>query len=281
MIVDSQIHLWKAETEDWKWSPGSHAQLDQPFTIERALGLMDDAGVERAIVVPPSWTGDRNDYGLEAHHRYPDRFGVMGRFPLRDPANAALVPRWRNQPGMLGVRLTFLGPSAAWLENGTADWFWPVAESAQLPVMYLALGAGGAAMAKIAERHPKLPLIVDHMGMVKGGSLELSEAISCTLELAKYENVSVKLSAIANNSREPYPFRDYTPHLKRLFDAYGPDRCYWGTDVTNGLDRATYNERVTSFVEVTSTFMTPDEQKLVMGAALLKRLCWPPTRKAL
>ena len=274
MIVDSQIHLWKAETDDWKWSPGSHVQLDRPFTIERALGLMDDAGVERAVVVPPSWTGDRNDYGLEAHRRYPERFGIMGRFSLRDSDNAALVPTWRKQPGMLGVRLTFLGPSVAWLKDGTADWFWPVAEAARLPVMYLALGAGGPEMAKVAERHPGLPLIVDHMGMVKGGSLELPKAVACALELAKYQNVSVKLSAIANNSREPYPFRDYTPHLRRLFDAYGPNRCYWGTDVTNGLDRATYTQRVTSFLEETATFMTTQEQELVMGQALLMRLGW-------
>jgi predicted TIM-barrel fold metal-dependent hydrolase len=274
MIVDSQIHLWKAETEDWKWTPGSHAQLEEPFTIERALRMMDEAGVDRAVIVPPSWTGDRNDYGLEAHQRYPQRFAVMGRLSLKNPANAALVPSWRDQPGMLGIRLTFLGPNSAWLKDGTADWFWPVAETARLPVMYLALGAGGPAMAKIAERHPELPLIVDHMGMVKGGALALAEAVDGALSLAKYPNVSVKMSAIANNSREPYPFRDYTPHIKRIFDAFGPERSYWGTDITNGLDHASYTERVTSFLEETANFLSKQEQKLIMGDALLKRLKW-------
>jgi predicted TIM-barrel fold metal-dependent hydrolase len=124
MIVDAQVHLWKAESEDWKWVPGMKPQMPEPFTIEKLVALMDEAGVDRVVVVPPSWPGDRNDYGLEAAKRYPGRFGVMGRIPLKDPQSAALLPKWKEQPGMLGVRLTFLGPAAAWLNDGTPDWFW-------------------------------------------------------------------------------------------------------------------------------------------------------------
>src|SRR6185436_11571675 len=65
-IVDAQIHLWKAESEDWKWIPGARPQMPEPFTIEKAVPLMDEAGVDRAVIVPPSWPGDRNDYALEA-----------------------------------------------------------------------------------------------------------------------------------------------------------------------------------------------------------------------
>src|SRR4051794_14115166 len=140
LIVDAQIHLWKAESEDWKWVPGMRPQLPEPFTIERALPLMDEAGVDRAVVVPPSWPGDRNDYALEAARHHPDRFAVMGRIALADPKSPELIARWRDAPGMLGVRLTFLGAAAKWLEDGTADWFWPAAEKAELPVMFLAPG---------------------------------------------------------------------------------------------------------------------------------------------
>ena len=46
MIVDAQIHLWKAESEDWRWVPGLQPQLPEPFTIERAISMMDEAGVD-------------------------------------------------------------------------------------------------------------------------------------------------------------------------------------------------------------------------------------------
>ena len=58
------------------------AQLPEPFTHDKLLPLMNEAGVDRAVIVPPSWPGDRNDYGLEAVKRYPHRFAVMGRIPL-------------------------------------------------------------------------------------------------------------------------------------------------------------------------------------------------------
>ena len=73
MIVDAQVHLWTAETADWKWVPGLKPQLPEPFTIERLVPMMDEAGVDRVVIVPPSWPGDRNDYALEATRRYPRR----------------------------------------------------------------------------------------------------------------------------------------------------------------------------------------------------------------
>src|SRR5262245_47154683 len=110
LIVDAQVHLWKAESPDWPWVPGMKPQMPEPFTMEKLVPLMDEAGVDRAVIVPPSWPGDRNDYGIEAAKRYPNRFAVMGRIPLKNPESAALLPRWKEQPGMLGVRVTSAPP---------------------------------------------------------------------------------------------------------------------------------------------------------------------------
>jgi predicted TIM-barrel fold metal-dependent hydrolase len=153
-IVDAQVHLWKAESEDWKWIPGTKPQMPEPFTIEKLVPLMDQAGVDRVVIVPPSWPGDRNDYGLEAAHHYPNRFAVMGRIPLQNPQSATLLPKWKEQPGMLGVRISLLSDvTMAWLTDGTADWFWPAAEKAGVPVMFLVPGQISM-FARIAERHP-------------------------------------------------------------------------------------------------------------------------------
>ena len=276
MIVDAQIHLWKAPAPDWQWVPGMKPQMPEPFTIEKLVPMMDEAGVDRVVIVPPSWPGDRNDYGLEAARRYPSRFGVMGRIPLRDPKSAALLPTWRNQPGMLGVRVTFLGKDVEMLSNGSAEWFWPAAEKAGLPVMFLA-SEQSAYFARVAERHPGLQLIVDHMGLsvsvqaVREGKFE--GPISHTLALAKYPNVSVKLSSAPTYSLERYPFNDMKPHIKRLFEAYGPRRCYWGTDITNAFEKTSYRQRVTHFTE-TLDFMSEADKDWVMGRAILERLKW-------
>jgi predicted TIM-barrel fold metal-dependent hydrolase len=274
MIVDAQAHLWKAESPDWQWVPGMKPQLPEPMTIERLLPLMDEAGVDRVVVVPPSWPGDRNDYALEAAHRYPNRFHVMGRIPLKNPQSAELLPKWREQPGMLGVRLLFNGASLTWATDGTADWFWPAAEKAQIPVMFFAPGQVSK-FAAIAERHPQLTLIIDHMGlnaaMLKDNSIPA--AIDQAVALAKYPNVSVKMSGSPLVSTEPYPYRDLTVHLQRVFDAYGPQRAYWGSDLTNSFDKGTYRQRVTHFTEELK-FLSESDKDWVMGRAILARLNW-------
>ncbi len=100
MIVDAQVHLWKAKSPDWPWVPGMKPQMPEPFTIEKLVPLMDEAGVDRAVIVPPSWPGDRNDYGIEAAKRYPNRFAVMGRIPLKESAiGASCCRNGRNSPG--------------------------------------------------------------------------------------------------------------------------------------------------------------------------------------
>jgi predicted TIM-barrel fold metal-dependent hydrolase len=164
VIVDAQVHLWKASGPDYPWNPGAKPQLPEPFTVERVVPLMDEAGVDRVVIVPPA-LNEVNSYALEAVRRYPGRFAVMGRIPLQDPKSAALLPGWKNQPGMLGVRLTFNTPETlAWLSDGTADWFWPAAEKNRLPVMFLAFG-NVHRFGPIAQRHPELPLIIDHLGV--------------------------------------------------------------------------------------------------------------------
>ena len=274
MIVDSQVHLWKASSPDYPWNPGVKPQLPEPFTIERVLPLMDEAGVDRVVAVPPG-LNDVNSYALEAARRYPNRFAVMGRIPLEDPKSPALLPRWKDQPGMLGVRVTFITPATLkWLSDGTADWFWPAAEKAGLPVMFLVFGHVNR-FGPIAERHPGLQLIIDHMGVNLAIAKEgrTAEVIGHAVALAKYPNVSIKMSNLVNASLEPYPFRDLNDHLKRVFDAYGPRRCHWGTDLTAGYARATWSQRVTHFTEELK-FLSESDKDWVMGRSIREKLKW-------
>jgi predicted TIM-barrel fold metal-dependent hydrolase len=274
LIVDAQVHLWKPQTPDRPWVPGLVPQLPEPFTYDKLLPLMNEAGVDRVVIVPPSWEGDRVDYALEAAGKYPDRFAVMGRIPLKNPQSADLLPKWKDQPGMLGIRVTFLGANAAWLADGTADWFWPAAENARLPVMFLASGKLPE-FARIAERHPQLALIIDHMGLTVdiAKNKMIPGAIDQAVALAKYPNVSVKLSATPAYSFESYPFRDMAPHIHRLFDAFGPQRCHWGTDMTNSFAKASYRQRVTHFTEHLD-FLSEEDKDWVMGRAIVTRLGW-------
>jgi predicted TIM-barrel fold metal-dependent hydrolase len=249
------------------------AHLAEPLTAERLIAQMDAAGVDAAVIVPPSWEGDRNDYALDAARRYPARFAVMGRVPVARPEARAALERWTEQPGMRGVRLT-LHPvrEGHWLRDGTLDWFWPAAERLAIPVMvngrdYL------PELGSIAERHPGLRLILDHLGLGKadidGG---VPAGVARTIALAKWPNVSVKLSALPTFSSEPYPYRNLFAPLRRTIDAFGPQRCYWGSDLSRLP--GTYREAVTMFTEALD-FLSRDDLEAIMGRALAGVLGWP------
>jgi predicted TIM-barrel fold metal-dependent hydrolase len=274
VIVDSQIHMWKASTLDRPWVPGTRPQLPEPMTIERVVPMIDEAGVDRVVIVPPTLEGERVDYGQEAARRYPGRFATMGHIALNDSGEARRLPTWRQQPAVLGIRLNIAGEQAAWLTDGTADWFWPAAEQAGIPIMFLTTGQLPL-FGPIAERHPQLPLIIDHMGVSSEAMKNkmMPATIAEAAALAKYPNVSVKLSSVPLFSSETYPFRDMTPHIRRLFDAYGPRRCYWGSDVTNSFAKASYRQRVTHFTQELD-FLSEADKDWIMGRAIIERLGW-------
>jgi L-fuconolactonase len=163
LIVDAQVHIWGANTPERPWPPGrSSPHRPQPFSKDDLLKEMDATGVARVVIVPPSWEGDRNDLALEAARLHPDRFAVMGR----PPAAARSLSDWRDQPGMLGLRVTSNTAEAQALFDDPAGWVWNEAERAGLPVMVSPSGLLPQ-VDRIAAHHPELKLVIDHLALLR------------------------------------------------------------------------------------------------------------------
>ena len=250
------------------------AHLPVPLDAETVIGMMDEAGVDRAILVPPSLEGDRNDLALKAARDYPRRFAVMGRLKLDDPAAPERLKPMKAQPGMLGVRLTFHRDNdRPFLTNGVADWFWPAAEALGMPVMVHA-PERLPQIADIARHHPKLTLIIDHMGFARETSDGNAPAgADRVLALANLPNVSVKVSALPCYSSEPYPFRNLHDPLKRIIEGFGIRRSFWGSDLSRMLARCTYRQAVTMFTEELD-FLSERDLEWVMGRGISELLHW-------
>ena len=284
LICDSQVHIWAEESPERPWTPGGpelHRRMGhRPKAIgfEELRTLMDEAGVDRALLVPPTWDMDRNDLGLAGAAKYPDRFALMARVPLQDPETGrAVLDSFGKVPGFKGVRLTFFRPEeATWLKDGTADWYWPLAEELGIPTMVHA-AAFKAEIAAIAEAHPRLTMMLDHMG-VSGGPKddEVVAIVKETEKLSRYPNVSVKLSGLPAKSTEPYPYANLRGCVRMLVDAFGPRRCYWGTDPSRmlGFCGLTYRQCVTHFTEDMEV-LSAEELDWIMGRALCEALDWP------
>jgi len=269
-IVDSQIHLWENAT----MSP-QHRQIPT-YSMDDALQEMAEAGVDAAVIHPPSTLGEAmNALAVDAARQHPDTFCILGNFDLQSPDRLDIVTHWRQRPGMLGFRFTFNQPhQQRWWTDGSLDWFWAACEQAGLPIGLLA-GGHMADLGTIAARHPGLKLHIDHYGRGGGGGGGTDEAAFANLgemlTLATYPNVAVKLSGAPSYSSHPYPYRNIHPYLRQIFDAFGPQRCFWGTDITRMP--CSYRQCVTMFTEELSWLQGRDKE-LVMGDAICDWLGW-------
>ena len=279
LIVDSQVHIWGADTPDRPW-PIPPAGLKAvpvhnngvPFTKEYVIGEMDKAGVDRVIIVPPSWEGDRNDLAVAAAAQYKDRFAVMGRLDIyRDDAKEQ-IRNWLKQPGMLGLRFALHTPL---LErpfvSGELDWVWHEAEASGVPVMVLVPHRLMASIARVAERHPGLKLVMDHLGLVHGKDDEAFAGLGELLALAKYPNVAAKASIMPFYTDDKYPFKKLHPHIRRVFDAFGPKRLFWGSDLSRLP--CTYRQGVTMFSEEIP-WLSSEDKEWIMGRGVCEWLGW-------
>ena len=267
LIVDSQVHIWS------QGLPGNkaHRQITS-YSMEDLLSEMDEGGVDAAIIHTPGWDPDSNQVAIDAATRFPDRLAILGNFPLDQESSRDLVNSWNSQTGMLGLRFALNQPhQSTWPTDGTMDWLWPAADGAGLPVG-LAAANFMPVVANVAEQYPNLKLIVDHMGRGSGLVDDAAwETLPQLLDLAKFPNVAVKASGAPSYSSQSYPYPNIHDHLHRIYDAFGPDRMFWGTDITRMP--CTWKECVSLFTEELS-WLTEDDKELIMGRALCKWVGW-------
>jgi L-fuconolactonase len=274
-VVDAQVHVWRPEAPDRPWPPGGAERAramhrHQPITGSGLLTEMRDAGVDRAVLVPPFFEGYRNDYAVACATEAPESFRVMARVDLRtgDPGPVRELLR---SPVVAGVRLVFLPADAGRVDDPAAEWFWSFAEAEDVPVMLLASGQLDA-LGDLARARPGLRLAVDHLGLTgQATDAAIGPEIGQLVALAELDNVSVKATAAPCYSTEPYPYPALHPFLRQLYDAFGPDRLFWGSDLSRL--RGSYADLVRLFREELD-FLSGADGDAVMGGSVLRWLDW-------
>ncbi|MGH6690599.1 MAG: amidohydrolase family protein [Gammaproteobacteria bacterium] len=262
LIVDAQIHIWTGH----KPTNVNHRQVEN-FTAADVLKEMDEGGVSAAVIHPPGWDPNSNALAVEAATQHPNRLSILANFPLDRPESRTAMDGLKGKPGVLGLRFALLQPhQQTWLTDGSLDWLWPAAERAGFPV---ALLGGGLfqAVNTIAQLHPGLKLIIDHFGRPDKNWSNLPDLIGT----AKHPNVALKATGAPSYSGEAYPYRDIHGHIRKLYDAFGPERMFWGTDITRMP--CSWRQCVTLFTEELP-WLSARDKELIMGRALCTWLGW-------
>ena len=268
LIVDAQIHLWNAGNPTSPW----HRQVPA-YLKDDALKEMEAGGVDAAVLTPHTpWDPNANELCIEAARQHPEKFVILGNFPLDKPESRGLVDTWKQRPGMLGLRFTFNQPAADVADGrdrrlavagGGARGPAHRTDGRELP----SEGRRGGAAASEPQADPRSsrPAERAHAPIERWANLPE------VLALAKYPNVAMKATGAPSYSDQPYPFRDIHDNLHRLYDAFGPERWFWGTDITRMP--CPWRQCVTLFTEELP-WLRGRDLELVMGRAVCDWIGW-------
>jgi L-fuconolactonase len=277
VIIDAQVHAYERNHPGRPWA----GVLTGPAEVtgDDMVAAMDAVGVAGAVLVSPfTMYGYDASYALAVHRQHSGRFGLVKPVDPDDPAMAEIIADWAATPGTVGIRLMMTrGASTDPADPGLNRALATAAHHA-LPVNLMCTGRLEQA-AQMAQRHPDTQLVIDHLGLPQPqeppAPAEPFADLPKLLALAAYANVAVKVSGACTLSHEPFPYPDIWDSLWRIFDAFGFDRCLWGTDWTRAVKVLTYEQGVEAF-HVTDRLSNNDKASL-MGESLTRVYNWAPS----
>jgi predicted TIM-barrel fold metal-dependent hydrolase len=275
-IVDSQVHAYEANTAKRPW----HSVPNWPdhVTGDEMVAAMDKVGVDGAIFIS-AFSLYRYDasYAVEVQRAHPGRLAIVKPVDADDPGVEDVVAEWRKIPGAVGIRMWLTQDAKRAPDDPGLDRIARAAVRHGFPVNVHCWDNLDVATAVI-DRHPDTRFIVDHMAIlqprVPPAPAEPWAVLPKVLELAKRPNAVIKVSGACTLSREPYPFPDIWDPLARIFDAWGMDRCLWGTDWTRAFAVVNYEQAVEPFR--TTSRLSEAERAMLMGGACIKAYGWSP-----
>jgi L-fuconolactonase len=277
-IIDSQIHAYEPNTAKRPWAnvPNWPAHV----TGDEMVAAMDKVGVDGAIFISPfaMYRFDAS-YAVEVQRAHPGRFALVKPVDPDDPAVADVISEWKQTPGTVGIRIMLPKESGREATDPGLERICRAAAQYDFPVNILFWGNLDVGTA-LVDRHPDTRFIIDHLGIVQPhvppAAPEPWADLPKVLALAKRPNAVIKISGACTLSHKPFPFPDIWGPLARIFDAWGFDRCLWGTDWTRAFACVDYEQAVEPFRSTGR--LSEAERAMLMGGACAKAYGWSPRK---
>jgi L-fuconolactonase len=291
LIIDSQVHVWRANTEQHPWSRSMLDRIakDSPvrdmlarhlktfeeveMTGGRMLAEMAHVGVDAAVVVSSGLLyGTDWSYAAEVTRCHPGRFAMVSPFEPAAPDVDDFVDRWRTQPGAVGLRLwggmRTDEELVELIDGGRYDRGIRAAQRANMTVDVSSLPGIGA----LARRFPELRIVVTHLGFPPDGDPGW-QRMPALLALAPYPNVFLKATGVPVHSDRQFPFTDIWSPFLQIVETFGVDRIMWGSDWTR-ITRFDYAQGLRYLSECSQ--LSAHEKRAVLGGTLMRVTGWSP-----
>jgi L-fuconolactonase len=278
LTIDVQVHAYERNHPGRPWVGTLHGPAE--VTGDQMVAAMDAVGVDGALLVSP-FSMYRYDasYAIAVHAAHPTRFRLIKPVDTTDPGVTDTIADWASINGAVGIRVMLRDEVSTDPADPGVNRVLTAAARHSLPVNLLCWGRLEQA-AQLAARNSNTRLVIDHLGLQQPfeppAPAEPFADLPKVLDLAAHDNIAVKISGACTLSHEPFPYKDLWDPLGRIFDAFGFDRCMWGTDWTRAVGLLTYEQDVEAF-RVTDRLSDSDRAAL-MGETLTRVYGWSPSK---
>lgn len=269
-IIDAQVHAYEHDHPGRPWAAVLHGPAS--VTGDAMIAAMDAVGVDAAILVSV-FTMYRFDssYAEQVYRAHPTRFRLIKPVDPTDPSVNETIDQWVKTPGTVAIRIMLNRGVSEDAADPGINRVLAAAARHNIPVNLLCWGRLDQ-VKQLAARNPDTRIVVDHLGLEQPYEppplAQPFGEIEKVLALAQHPNVVIKITGACTLSQKAYPYPDIWDPLARIFDAYGMERCLWGTDWTRAVQVLTYQQGVNAF-KVTDR-LTRTEREALMGGNVEK-----------
>jgi predicted TIM-barrel fold metal-dependent hydrolase len=202
--------------------------------------------------------------------RFPGTFRAVCRVDPLDPASPDHLSKLTEEQGFHGVRISPSGDASGdWFHGPLMAPLWQRCHDLKVPMTVLAPVTRMPEVAMHLEKLPDLTVVIDHMADCP---VDKPAELEKLIALKRYPNVFVKVSHTWSLSKQAYPWLDAQEHVKRLHQAFGPQRLMWCTDWPIIEARAQYPQAL-SVVRDEMKFLNADDKQWMLSKT--PQRVWP------
>ncbi len=268
------MHVWSDDPARFPFAHPYEPKFKPPKTaasVEMLLEEMDQFGIAGCVLVQVIYHGWDNRYVAHCLKAHPRRFRAQGLIDPTDPQIAQKLEYWVRDHGLSGMRFSpiYYRGKDEWLNAPSSDALWKKAAELGAIFNFFIATEQLPKLEETVRRFPGVPVVIDHLARIDLKAADPSQEVRKLLALARYPNVSVKVSELSIISpSKKYPYQDTFPWVRRVYDAFGPDRLLWGTGFP-GATRAQAGrpslEEELALIRSEIPFFTAEDREKILG----------------
>ena len=272
--IDTHMHVWSGDTQRFPFNHPTAPNFTPPktaATAELLLEEMDQFSISHCVLVQTIYHGWDNSYLAKCLKEHPDRFKGQGLIDPTDQHAAAQLEFWMREHGLSGMRFSpiYYENRDAWMTSDAAVELWQKAESLGAIFNFFISTPQLPTLETMISRFPNVPVVIDHLARIDLKASDPLPEFQKLLALARYPAVYVKVSELSVLSpSQKYPWRDTFEWVRRMYDAFGPDRMMWGTGFPGATRAEAGRPSLTQELDLINReieFLTTEDRAKILG----------------